>query len=174
MDKQLVLFFLLGITFASCLSVLFSKKVIYAAFSLFGMLMGMAGIYAVMSAHTATFAQVVLYVGGIMVLVVFALFINPESDSINAPFFGFKQNFGPIVILLAFTGFLLWQIPFQELQTLFESKGQKTNSINSPAITGRYLILEYGLVFETLGILLLAAIVLAGWYLKNQDETSTK
>lgn len=153
----------------SALGVLFSRRLVHSAFSLFGMLMALAGAFATLGAHSATFAQVILYVGGVMVLVVFALFLNPES---NIPkWTSVKQNFTLSLLLIAVVFWGIFNFPFAKFNDFFLENSSQAQIVSHPSLTGKLLASNFGTEFEVLGLLLLAAIVLAGWYLKANEET---
>jgi NADH-quinone oxidoreductase subunit J len=174
MDKTLMVSFFLGLTLTAALGVLFSKRMVHAGISLFGMLMAVAGIFATLGAHSATFAQIILYVGGVMVLVVFALFLNPEPGNTLPKWKAIKQNLGKAFILLAGLVWIMFYFPFQKFNSFFQSEYPAGEIISKPSLTGRELATTFGPEFEVLGLLLFAAIVLAGSYLKTQNETQNK
>ena len=192
MDKTLMVCFFLGLVMASALGVLFSRRIVLAGFSLFGMLLAVAGVFATLGVHSATFTQVVLYVGGVMVLVVFALFLNPDPGNALSKWKTVKQNLGKAFILCTGLVWISTFVPFRKINAFFisESDGTEINGplapgggpelsqtikiISHPSLTGRELATTFGPEFEIVGLLLLAAIVLAGWYLKTQNEAQNK
>ena len=174
MDKTLILCFFLGMVIASALGVLFSRRIVQSGLSLFAMLMAVAGIFASIGAHSATFSQIILYVGGVMVLIIFALFLNPEPGNDYPGWKTVKQNLGKAFLLCAGLVWIAVFIPFQKLDVFFNAESPGTDVISQPSLTGRELATTFGPEFEILGLLLLSAILLAGWYLKTQNEAQNK
>jgi len=67
-----VFYLVVAITIGSAMIVAFSRNIIYSAFSLLGTFAGVAGIYIFLGADFVAAVQVLIYVGGILVLVLFA------------------------------------------------------------------------------------------------------
>ena len=78
------LFYLIaGLTILCALGVALSQNVVYSAFALMGTLIGAAGIYAFLAADFLAVVQVLVYVGGIMVLTLFAIMLTHQISDIN-------------------------------------------------------------------------------------------
>jgi len=78
------LFYLIaGLTILCALGVALSQNVVYAAFALMGTLIGAAGIYAFLAADFVAVVQVLVYVGGILVLTLFAIMLTHQISDIN-------------------------------------------------------------------------------------------
>jgi len=70
------LFYLFAIlTVASAFSVILARSPIYAAMSLVGTFFCLAGIYALLLAHTIAILQILVYAGAIMVLFLFVIML---------------------------------------------------------------------------------------------------
>lgn len=54
----------------------FSRHIVYAAFSLLFSFLGVAGLYALLAADFLAIAQVIIYVGGILVLLLFGVMLT--------------------------------------------------------------------------------------------------
>src|SRR5512132_3139183 len=63
--------------------VAFSKNILYSAFSLLGTLAGVAGLYLYMGADFLGIAQLLIYVGGILVLILFAVLLTNRIGNMN-------------------------------------------------------------------------------------------
>ena len=72
-----------GFTVLCALGVALSQNVVYAAFALMGTLVGAAGIYAFLAADFVAVVQVLVYVGGILVLTLFAIMLTHQISDIN-------------------------------------------------------------------------------------------
>jgi NADH-quinone oxidoreductase subunit J len=56
----------------------FSRNIIYSAWSLLFAFMGVAGIYVFLGADFPAMAQVLIYIGGILVLILFAIMLTKQ------------------------------------------------------------------------------------------------
>jgi NADH-quinone oxidoreductase subunit J len=64
------------LTVLSGFFVVFSRNIVHAAFSLLFTLFGVAGLYAILGADFLAVTQVVVYIGGILVLVIFTVMMT--------------------------------------------------------------------------------------------------
>src|SRR5690349_24495168 len=56
----------------------FSRNIIYSAWSLLFALVGVAGLYVSLGADFPAVAQVLIYVGGVLVLILFAIMLTKQ------------------------------------------------------------------------------------------------
>ena len=65
----------------------FSRSIVRAAFSLFFTLFGMAGYYVLLGSDFIAVTQVIIYVGGILVLIMFGVLLTnlPLADMMAEP-----------------------------------------------------------------------------------------
>ena len=83
MPSMALIFYLLALlTIGSALIVTFSRNIVYSAFSLLGTFMGAAGLYLLLAADFVAVIQVLVYVGGILVLIIFAVMLTHRIDDI--------------------------------------------------------------------------------------------
>ena len=68
---------------ASALGVALSKNILYSGFSLMGTLVGVAGLYLFIGADFIGIAQLVIYIGGILVLILFAVLLTNRIGSVT-------------------------------------------------------------------------------------------
>jgi len=78
----LIFYLLAALTIGSALVVALSRNIVYSAFSLLGAFMGVAGLYALLAADFVAVIQVLVYVGGILVLIVFAVMLTHRIDDV--------------------------------------------------------------------------------------------
>src|SRR5438552_5244082 len=74
--RALVFFGLATLIVASAAGVALSRNILYAGFSLLGTLGGVAGLYLYLGADFLGIAQLIIYVGGILVLILFAVLLT--------------------------------------------------------------------------------------------------
>ena len=77
METSTIIFYIFALfTVASAAFVVFTKNVVYAAFSLLATLFGVAGLYIFLEADFLAAAQVLVYVGGILILIIFGVMLT--------------------------------------------------------------------------------------------------
>ena len=137
----------------SALWVVLSPNLVHSAVSLLFTLFGVAGLYVFLYADFMAASQVIIYVGGILVLIIFGVMLtNKISDqSISNK----SQNKLPSAIMC----FTLLAMQFN---VIFNTKWH----IDTPIIRestvndiGMLLLSKYLLPFEIVSILLLAALI---------------
>src|SRR5713101_8960435 len=78
----LIFYLIAALTIGSAMMVAFSRNIVYSAFSLLGTLMGVAGLYALLAADFVAVIQILVYVGGILVLIMFAVMLTHRIDDV--------------------------------------------------------------------------------------------
>jgi NADH-quinone oxidoreductase subunit J len=72
----LVFYLLAGVTVGSALGVAFFRNIVYSALSLLGTFGGIVGLYGYLAADFVAVVQLLVYIGGILVLVIFAVMLT--------------------------------------------------------------------------------------------------
>jgi NADH-quinone oxidoreductase subunit J len=150
-DLFTLLFAVLGV--ASAALVAFHPNILYAAVALVFSLLSVAGFYGILGADFLLGAQLIIYVGGIIVVILFAIMM---SEHINkARFFegAKKMLFPALVSIVSMVGLLklVNKIAWPKVETL--SQAPTTQAM------GRALVGPYALVFQYVAIVLLAGLV---------------
>jgi len=163
-----VIFYLFAaITVFSAAFVVFSRNVIYSAFSLLFTFFGVAALYVFLSADFIAVTQVVVYVGGILVLLLFGvMFTNNimDTDLKTDVLHAVPGTFLFLGILAA----LLF--PFYTTNGWMPSDTQLQGSVVERI--GFETMSRYVLPFEMASILLLAALIGAA-FLARYDNGGT-
>lgn len=150
--KDGVFIFLILVTLGSAVFTCFSKNIVYSAFSLLLTLGGIAGFYLMLGADFLAGIQLLLYVGGILVLIIFAVMLTHgvEQGKNTNP----SRN--PIIALIIGGAFLaVW------LHGIWNTKwlSSTMNYEATTAILGNALLKKYLLPFELISVLLLVGLV---------------
>ncbi len=134
--------------------VAFSKNIIYSALSLLISFIGVALIYALLDADFLAIAQLVLYVGGILVLILFAIMLTNKIGDSKISNQSRSQFLSFISMLVIFAGitFAVIDAPWK-VGTGLPELGPITGGIGD-ALLGKFL-----LPFEIVSVLLLVALV---------------
>jgi len=158
MSGSTIIFYLLAaLTLGSGLMAVTTRKIFRAAIYLLFSLIGIAGIYFWLQYEFIAAVQIVVYVGGIVVLIIFSIFLTQQSGE-ELP----RQKTGRIIFsaLAAFCGFLLAIL--QIYQHVFLKTDQNPVEVNVSNIGIQMLGVSnygYALPFEVVSILLLAAMI---------------
>jgi NADH-quinone oxidoreductase subunit J len=152
------IFYLLALlTVGSAVMAVTTRQIFRAAIFLLFSLMGMAGLYFWMQVDFIAAVQIVVYVGGITVLIIFSIFLTQEAgEPLPVPLIGRKL----MAALACFCGiaFTLWQLFAHNFKKLNLPVVEPTaKEIGTQMLgTNNY---GYALPFELVSILLLAALV---------------
>jgi len=158
MDGSTIIFYLLGIfTLVSALMAVTTRQIFRAAIFLLFTLIGIAGLYFWMQFQFIAAVQIVVYVGGITVLIIFSIFLTQQAGD-KMPKQKIKRQL--FSALAAFCGFALVMV--QIFQYTFSSSTTSSVSPTVENIGDRMLSVNEGgfaLPFEAVSMLLLAALV---------------
>ncbi len=148
-------FFLFAlITLVSAFIVVFSRSIVYAAFSLLFTFFGVAGLYVLLQADFLAVTQVLIYVGGILVLLLFGVMLT--NRVVNVELKTGTIHTVPALILVA--------IVAGTFAGLFYStwKGAATPQADVKSTImpiGELLMTGYLLPFEVASVILLIALI---------------
>src|SRR3954464_5697489 len=89
---------LAALTLGSAGIVAFSKNIIHSSLALLGTFMGIAGLYITLSADFLAATQILVYVGGTLTLILFAVMLTSriEDMKVSNPRAGMAPAFGPV------------------------------------------------------------------------------
>lgn len=146
----------------SAAAVVFFKNPIHCALSLVVNLLMVACFFAMLDAHFLAAAQVIVYAGAIMVLVLFMLMLLNSKVEARTP----QQVFYAIIAALFGFGFLAITAPFvqREMGALEKHAESIAGSsgvtvVGSVEAIGRILFVDYVFLFQAAGLLLMTALV---------------
>lgn len=177
MNAQLIIFYALSlITVGSASLVAFSRNIITSAFALLGVFAGVAGIFILLSADFVAIVQLVIYIGGILVLILFAVMLTTKVESATGQRKLLNRAMAPVAAFIgvATLGILI----FRELRRGQWADLQPESFQPMTSIIGERLLREYLLPFEIASILLvlvlIGAIVLARREVKEPIKSSLR
>jgi len=144
------------VTVISAAVVVFSKNIVHSAFSLMFTFFGVAGLYVMLSADFIAVTQVLVYVGGILVLILFGVMLTTRV--INVELKTGTLHAAPASILAALlVGTLCGVFYMTEWVTPAPPKGAAAASTASSI--GQALMTTYLLPFEVASVVLLVAMI---------------
>ncbi|MEU9092542.1 NADH-quinone oxidoreductase subunit J [Streptomyces sp. NPDC048428] len=151
-----IAFVLVGIaTLGAALVTVTTRQLVHAALWLIVALGGLAVEYLLLTAEFIAWVQVLIYVGSVVVLLLFGLMLtrapigrSPDADSEN--------RWAALAVAAAAAGTLVWVVVDAFRTTWIELDGPAQGSTEA---TGSFLFRHWVLPFEALSVLLLAALV---------------
>jgi NADH-quinone oxidoreductase subunit J len=154
MDVSTAVFYLIALlTLVSAGMVAFSRNIIYSAFSLLGTFMGVAGIYVFLGADFVAAVQLLIYVGGILVLILFAVMLTHRITDVEIT----NRAAGRVPALLVI-GVLVYFL----IETVRQTPWAKAKEVVFEATTatiGDAFLYDYLLPFELASVVLLGAMI---------------
>ncbi len=151
----------------TALAVVMLKDVFRAALFLVVALLGVAGLFILMRAEFLAVVQVLIYIGAISVLIIFAVVTTRDIEE-GSPFNVLRV---PVLLitglLLAGIAFVIYSTDWSLIETATVSGDLSATSVEEigvvfentvPSIAG-LLITDYVLAFEAASVVLLAAVV---------------
>ncbi|MEV6074141.1 NADH-quinone oxidoreductase subunit J [Streptomyces sp. NPDC052069] len=151
-----IAFLLVGLaTFGAALITVTTKQLVHAALWLVVALGGLAVEYLLLTAEFIAWVQVLIYVGSVVVLLLFGLMLtrapigrSPDADSGN--------RWIALGVAAAAAAALVWVVVDAFRTTWIDLDGPAQGSTEA---TGEFLFRHWVLPFEALSVLLLAALV---------------
>jgi NADH:ubiquinone oxidoreductase subunit 6 (subunit J) len=150
---NIVFYVFAAIIVASAALVAFSRNLVYSAFALLFTFFGVAGIYVMLSADFLAAVQLLIYVGGILVLIIFAVMLTHRISDVEISNQSLRPAQGAL-ILIGIMAVLLGVI----FKTQWSLEGQLEYQATTAPI-GDLLLKKYLLPFEIVSVLLLAALM---------------
>ena len=150
---DVVFYLVAAVTLISAAGVAFSSNIVYSAFSLLGTFMGVAGLYVFLAADFVAVIQVLIYVGGILVLMIFAVMLTQSIADVRIS----NRSVGRVPALLI-VGCVVAVMAKAVLSTAWHTIPAGTPTPSTYAI-GNAFLGDYILPFELASMVLLAALI---------------
>ena len=148
-----VFYGLVTLTIAGAAWVAFARNLVHSAFALLATFLGVAGLYAYLSADLVAVIQLMVYVGGVLILILFAVMLTARIADVKVS----NRSWGllPGILILLAVGVLLVLVAVRVYwPRVPAAPAEPTASGIGDALLGPYV-----LPFEVISILLLAALV---------------
>jgi NAD(P)H-quinone oxidoreductase subunit 6 len=169
MQTQFAMFVFLALaTLIGAASVALSRNIFWSAMGLLSCLVGVGGMYVLLSADFLAITQLLVYIGGVLVLIIFAVMLTSQIQDINVS----NRSMG---IVGGF--FVFWVVAtllcFVALWTPWKVTSPEVVEGTTAAI-GNGLLGKWLLPFEIASVVLIAtmigAIVVARKEVKNDQD----
>jgi NADH:ubiquinone oxidoreductase subunit 6 (subunit J) len=150
MGVQIAFWVLAAVIIGSALAVVFFKNAFRAAIALISCLVGIAGIYIILSADFLAGAQVLVYIGGISVLILLVILLthNIQQGSPTN-----RLRIPSFLLAVVFIGLMIFAV----VNTKFPISTASTVEPTTSTLGNLLFSNEYALPLLTVGLLLLAA-----------------
>lgn len=154
--EDLLFYIFAAIVIGSAAIVVLSKNIMYSAFSLLFTFFGIAGLYVLLFADFVALTQIMVYIGGILVLIIFGVMLTTKITGVDIK----TGTTGKVQLI---TSLVVVAIIAVTLIMLFTNVEWVSREFTQPNTTieglGYALMTEYLLPFEVASVLLLIALV---------------
>ena len=133
--------------------VVVNNQLIYSAVALLFTLFGVAGLYVFLWADFIAGIQILVYVGGILVLVIFGIMLTNKIRSVRISHKSMQQGVGGVVTLWLFI-FLVFAMA--KAPWALSDSVEPTGTVRE---IGILLLTDFLLPFEIISLLLLGALI---------------
>lgn len=149
---DIVLYLCVLISGGSAFSIIFIKSIFRAALALLICLLSIAAIYVLLSAEFLAVAQILIYAGGVIVLLIFGIMLTARMSNVPLVVATTNRWLGTATGL-----FIAYTLALQYLKSNFIfSINQTPETVTA---TGINILTLYLLPFEITGILLLVTLI---------------
>jgi NADH-quinone oxidoreductase subunit J len=152
MGESVVFFILAALTCVSAGIVALSRNIIYSTIALLGTFLGIAGLYIQLSADFLAAVQVLVYVGGTLTLILFAVMLTAKIENVRT-----SNTARARLPALAVIGLVLVLLGMVANRTEWPVLAAKATP--STAKLGHAFLSEYMLPFEVGSVVLLGAMI---------------
>jgi NADH-quinone oxidoreductase subunit J len=167
MTAQQIIFIVISLaTIISAVIVVTNKNLFHAALALMVSFLGVAGLYILLDAGFFAAAQLLVYIGAISILIIFAIMLTRRLMSTNEPSFNSQWVMGLVASLLVGGLFIFilvegWGGAAAEQIELFRAPIEDPRIRESIRTMGALLVdpNAYVLPFEVASVLLLGALI---------------
>jgi NADH-quinone oxidoreductase subunit J len=165
-----IAFYLLaGLAIGTAVVVVFARNLIHSAYALLFTLFSVAGLYVLLGADFLAAAQILIYVGGIMVLMLFGVMLTNRIYGVTLHT-GTYQLVPGLVAFLALASVLIGVLT----RTRWAHQSVVDHLAYEPTAEsiGLSFLTKYLLPFEVASVLLLAALIAAAMLVRPEEEAS--
>src|SRR5690606_2377800 len=169
MIESLLFYAFAGLAILSALLLVHIRNIARALFLLFIVLFSMAGLYLFALADFIAITQILVYVGGVLILLIFAFMLSNKEllDDLQSSSKRFISlpNWQAIILALAFLSLMIysyisWAQDMPEWISQAEAKGRMIlPTDNNIKILGYKFMTQYVLPFEVISVFLMMALI---------------
>ena len=150
---EFVFWFVAALTIMSAAFVVLNNQLIYSAVALLFTLFGIAGLYVFLWADFIAGIQILVYVGGILVLVIFGIMLTNKIRSVRISHKSIQQGVGGVI---TFWFFIFLFIALSKAPWAVRAAVEPSGTVRE---IGILLLTDFLLPFEIISVLLLGALI---------------
>ncbi|MDB5262242.1 MAG: NADH-ubiquinone/plastoquinone oxidoreductase chain 6 [Adhaeribacter sp.] len=172
MNPVLLLFYVFGLMAVGAAAFMVAtKNVLYAAFGLLITLLSLAAIFILLFADFVAVAQLMIYVGGVVVLILFGVMLSNQVQGKAVQSESVNRWSGSLVVLTLFGGlaYLILSANYLVPAAPLASAGDLPETKTSIITIGIRLITNFALPFEVASLILLIALMGAA-YISTEEK----
>lgn len=162
--SQVIWWVFAGITVFSAAVVVFSRSLIYSAFALLFTFFGVASLYVFLGADFLAATQLVIYVGGILILLLFGVMLTHKLYDLDLKTETFQ--FFPGLLVMSAVFLTLYGVI---TKTAWFHRGERPQNPTTAAI-GELFMKDYILPFEVASVFLLVALIGAAMIVRRRGR----
>jgi NADH-quinone oxidoreductase subunit J len=162
--SQILFYFFAVLTVGSAAVVVFSRSLIYSIFGLLFTFFGVAALYVFLGADFLAATQMVIYVGGVLVLLLFGVMLTHKLYNLDLKTETF-QFVPALLLIVAIFGVLLLAMT----RATWFSGGVRAPEPTTAEI-GKMFMREYILPFEVASVFLLVALIGAAMIVRRRAQ----
>lgn len=138
-------------------ALLFVRNVFYGALLVIAVLLALAGLYILAFAEFVAVTQILVYAGGILVVIIFGIMLTTRLGG-KPLVIEHARSVSATLVGLAFFGTLVYLLSRETFEA-HPAKAAASTALDTTQTLGVSLMSDYVLPFETAGILLLMALI---------------
>jgi NADH-quinone oxidoreductase subunit J len=155
---QVVFFIIATLIISAALLTVTARNLVHASLWLIAAFFGIGALYMLMQAEFAAVIQVLIYVGAIAVLILFAIMLTPDlAGETDTPIF--QRRWLALVVAAALFGLLIVPTVWLHPWSIYTPLEGGITQIAGTREVGKAFLSEYLLPFELASVLLLAALI---------------
>ena len=150
---EILFWFIALLTVISASMVVLNNQLLYSAIALLFTLFGIAGLYIYLWADFIAGVQLLVYIGGINVLIIFGIMLTNRISSIRLSQTNVQQGVGGVVSLwlMLLIGIVISKTPWYQI-----TSAEPSSTVRE---VGTLLMPKYLLPFEAITILIMGALI---------------
>lgn len=154
-ERIILLFTVFAIlTVAGAAAAMSLRNLVHSVLALTVAFAGLAAVYLLLGAQFIGFAQILVYIGAVAILIVFAILLTRDAEAIPQPNV-VGSWIGSAAVVLAVFGIMAWAIRHSAASRL----GMTPQPLVSTQMIGNALMQRFVLPLEIIGLLLTAALI---------------
>lgn len=159
--------FFVALTVLPAIYMLLTKDVMRAAFALLATFLGVSGLYVFMQAYFLAVTQIMVYVGGVLVLIIFGVMLSAERGST----FKIKTGTRGVFLGLSIVAIVAGGLSYLSIGVEWAHSSILHLATRDTKYIGIELMTKFVVPFEIVGLLLLVALIAAVYVSKDlQDD----